>query len=332
MGFDKEEWKYPSADGVRTVNATVYLPHKEPKAVVQISHGMCEYIDRYQPFMTYLAEHDFLVCGNDHIGHGRSIGSPIMKGDFGPENGPKNLVKDVHTLTKKVREQYPDTPYFLLGHSMGSFVARLYMAAYPDLLDGVILSGTAGPNPAVKGGILLARLIAATKGKNYRSVQLDKLAFGRFNDRILDRRTDKDWLTRDNQVVSQYRRDPNCMFLFTAKGYEDLFTMSSWANHPDWAVRVRKDLPILLLSGDMDPVGDYGKGVSKVYEMLLDAGVKDVNLRLYRDGRHEMLNEVNRDQVYADILQWILAHLPQGEHQMAMRVDPEMVAPVSGNE
>ncbi|WP_312641562.1 alpha/beta fold hydrolase [Hydrogenoanaerobacterium sp.] len=305
MGYNTELISYPSANGTDTVSAKLFIPTDiDITAIVQISHGMCEYIDRYHNFAEFLCGKGFMVCGNDHIGHHHSAADAAALGFFSEKDGCSHLVADVHTLTLQMKERFPGMPYFLLGHSMGSFVARCCLADFGEEYDGAIISGTGGPNPLTGVAIKLANLLCKTQGPRKRSKLLDNLAFGKYNDRF-EKRTDKDWLTRDHAIVDAYRADPNCSFLFTNAAFRDLFTLTNLANQPTWAHRLPKNLPIFIFSGEDDPVGNYGEGVQKVYEMIKDAGLFDVALKLYKGGRHEMLNELNRNAVYEDIYEWV---------------------------
>lgn len=300
---------FTSSDGHSRVHGWVYAPTTEPIALLQISHGMCEYIGRYRWFMEALCRQGFVVFGNDHIGHGESSESE-QYGFFGEENGYQYLVSDLHRMTSIVKEKYQKLPVFLFGHSMGSFAARLYLSHYGEELRGAILCGTSGPNPLAKAGTIVTSAAIRLKGPMWRSTQLTAMAFGGYNSKYASPRTTHDWLTRDKSIIDTYLQDPKCTFLFTACGYRDLFTMLCQCNNREWFAGVSKKLPILLISGDMDPVGDYGKGIEKVLEQLLKNGVEDVSMILYPQARHELLNELNKEEVLTDIEQWLTEHLP----------------------
>ncbi len=308
--YNTKKIRFPSADGKRYVTGWIYTPMVEPVGILQICHGMCEYIGRYQRFIEDMLAKGYIVCGHDHIGHGDSS-EPEDYGYFGPKEGHKNLVQDLHTMTGLVKEDHPDLPCFLFGHSMGSFVTRLYLSKYAYELSGVIICGTGGPNPMSNLGIPVCRLVAKVRGDRHRSKLLDRLAFGSFNKKFVPQRTDKDWLTRDESIVDQYRQDKKCMFLFTASGYEELSKLSKKANHADWYKSLDRALPMLLISGDMDPVGNYGSGVKTVYQRLKEVGVSDVTMKLYPDARHELMNEINYEEVFQDVFAWITAHRPK---------------------
>lgn len=305
--YEVWEHQFPSSNGVDTVYAKVYAPeNKPPRGVVQISHGMAEHIGRYDAFMRFLAGNGFVVCGNDHIGHGRTAPAEGL-GYLAPRNGFDYLITDLHLLTIYIRGKYPDIPYFLLGHSMGSFAARLYLTRYGRELAGAVISGTGAGQPLVPAAAAVKKL-SGSRGSKKPSKLLDKLAFGGFNGAVRRPQTPFDWLSRDAQSVEAYMADPYCGFVFSASAFGDLFTGVYRANKKSAFRDTPKELPILMISGDRDPVGDYGRGVKKVYENFRQAGLEQVELRLYPGGRHEMLNEMNKEQVYEDILQFLEEH------------------------
>lgn len=294
--------RFPSANGKSRAAYRIDAPQEGPvRGVLQLSHGMCEYVGRYDALFSALCGAGWVAAGHDHIGHGASAGSPEELGYFAGRDGWQYLVEDVHTMTGLLREAYPGVPLVLLGHSMGSFIARETLRRYGDGYDGAIICGTAGPNPAAALGIALASVDIALRGGHHRSALLQSLAFGGYNRRF-EGRTPYDWLTRDNGIVDRYAADPFCTFIFTSSGFRDLFTLLRRVSRRDWAGSLPKKLPMLLIAGDMDPVGDYGRGVRRVYEGIRAAGCRDVSLKLYPGGRHEILNELNRDEVYQDVL------------------------------
>lgn len=309
----KSDISFESSDGKNTVAGYFYTcPAAAPRAVLQISHGMCEYIGRYDDFAGYMARHGYVVCGNDHLGHGATSSGPNgTDGFFAPKDGRKFVLRDLNTMNRKAREAYPGLPLILLGHSMGSFFARQYAVLYPDTLQALVLSGTGGPNPLASVGLWLTNRIAAQKGATYRSQFLNQMAFGQYLKRIKTPISPYDWISRDQDIVARYAADPKCTFVFTASAFHELMAILRTVNRPDWAQKVDQKLPVALFAGDMDPVGDYGKGVERVYRALQSAGVEDVSLKLYPGARHEILNETNRGEVYADVLAWCDAHLAQ---------------------
>ncbi len=295
---------YPSTNGIDAIVAKIWQPEKPARGIIQISHGMCEYIDRYENFAKFLTENGFFVCANNHLGHGASASSKERLGYFAKQGGEKFLVDDLHTLTNMMKMKYPGLPVLLFGHSMGSFIARNYVIKYGQELDAAIFCGTSGPNPGARAGKKLAALESRWHGEMYRSPWIQQLVFRSYNKRN-EHRTNYDWLTRDREIVDRYAVDPYCNFTFTVSAFGDLFTLLLKCNDPEWFSTYPKNLPTLLISGDMDPVGDYGKGVSYVYQTLISAGVRDVYCKLYEGARHELLNEINRSEIYQDILDWI---------------------------
>lgn len=285
-----------------------YIPKTEIKAIVQISHGMCEHIGRYDDFADYLTRYGILVCGNDHLGHGNSVKSKEDYGYFGREHGAHILVRDQYVITKLMKNEYPDIPYILFGHSMGSFVARWYLEDYGKSLDAAIICGTSGGETMAPLGIFITDMIIKFKGDRYRSDFLNKMMFGTYNSHVKNPRTISDWLSRDPEMVDNYRADEKCTFTFTARGYHDLLMLLSHISRKEWAGNVPDNLPIMLMSGTEDPVGHYGKGVFHVYKRLKTAG-KNVRLKLYKGARHEPLNETNRLEVYKNIKNWIFRNI-----------------------
>ena len=305
MHDEKRTFSFSSADQIHTIQAVTWYPTEQPcRAIIQVSHGMTEYFGRYEDFAHNMTQHGFAVSGHDHLGHKTSVNSDRELGCFAEKDGWKLVIQDLHTHTMALKKAYPNTPVFLLGHSMGSLIARCYLAQYSDLLDGGIIAGTGGPNPGAKAGKLLAQCLCRIgKGKEP-SPLLQKLAFSSYNSRF-EGRTPYDWLTRSTQIVDQYAADPYCTFLFTASGFQDLFTLYGLANDLKTYRAVPKTFPLLIISGGDDPVGNNGEGPRKVAEMFQQTGHIDVTLRLYPGGRHEILNETNRCEVYDGIAAWV---------------------------
>lgn len=275
------------------------------KGIFQITHGMAEYGDRYEEFAEFLTTIGFAVFVSDHVGHGRSIKATEDLGYFGEKDGWKTFVEDVHTVTLRAKREFPDVPVVLFGHSMGSFVARSYIAQYADDIDAAIICGTSGPNPAAGMGIMLANAVAKIKGSKHRSKFINSVAFGAYNKRCASKDDNGfGWLSTDKAVVKKYNDDPLCGFLFTAKGFTDLFSVLDNVSKKEWYTKVPSALPIFLVAGKEDPVGSYGAGVEKVYNELVSSGHKKVTMKLYDRMRHEILNEFGKEEVMVNIAQW----------------------------
>ena len=305
-----EHFYFASHAPGRQIHGVRWLPEGQPRAVLQITHGMVEYIERYQDFAQWLNERGFLVTGHDHLGHGNSIRTKADYGYFADEDANGTVLADVHRLTQLTKESYPGLPYFLLGHSMGSFYARQYLCQYGEELDGAIIMGTGcQPRMLVRAGKLLTTLVAAVKGWHHRSKLVTNVAFGGYNKRFEPVRTPKDWLTRDEAIVDAYIADERSGFIFTLNAYHAMFTGIDRLYDKNLLARIPKDLPVFFVAGEEDPVGDFGKGVRRAAQMCRDVGVQKVDLKLYPNDRHEILNELDRQQVYEDLLCWMEEHM-----------------------
>ena len=275
------------------------------KGVVQLVHGMQEHIGRYEEFAKFLASNGYIVVGHDHLGHGKTAKTKEDLGHFADQDGWKKLVEDIHIVQTEVQKEYPDIPYIIMGHSMGSLLVRTYIATYQDPISAVILSGTNGQKYGFIPGKLLIRAMMVVKGKHYRSPLVERLLTGSFNKKFKPNRTNSDWTTRDPEVVDRYEEDPKCGKRFTLQAYYDLVKGTEFVSKPRNIKHTPSDIPILLFSGDKDPVGGNGKGVLRVYHMLKKIGKENVRVRLFKDGRHEMLNEINKTEVYDFLLNWL---------------------------
>lgn len=310
MGFRKVIGKFKSSDDKSTINYYIYEPIKKPIiGILQISHGMNEYIERYEEFADYLTDNGILVCGNDHLGHGVEALKSNTQGFFAKKDGDKYLVADLKKLNIVIKKRYGKLPYYLMGHSMGSFVVRQFLVKYPDMVDGAIFMGTSGANPFVKIGKKLAKKEIKKNGLMYRSENLKEKSSLGYNAKWKSESSPNAWLTRNKEVVKKYDEDPLSNFVFTASGYLDLFTLLDNVSSKAWASKVKKDIPILLVSGADDPVGNYLKGVNQVNEWLKETGHTNVQVETYDGGRHEIINEVNRKEVYKDICVYMLKNL-----------------------
>lgn len=304
--------KIPSSRPGATLNVLLCLPEGRPRAVLQMTHGMVEYIGRYEQLACWLADRGVAAVGHDHLGHGGSVVSREEYGYFGRPDGNRLLLDDIYRVTRwaKALPELEGLPWFLLGHSMGSFYARQYLCEYGGELQGAILMGTGWqPRAAARAGRALCHLLAAFHGWRYRSKLVDSMAFGSYNRSFRPARTSKDWLNRDEKEVDRYLSEERCSFRFTLNGYDSLFTALERLCDKELLARAPKDLPVLFLSGDDDPVGDRGRGVQKAAQSLRDAGMRRVEVKLYPGARHELLVELNRQEVFADIGSFIQNHI-----------------------
>lgn len=306
------EFTFLSTDGKTILHGVEWLPENcQPTAVLQISHGVAEYILRYDHFARWLNDRGIIVVGHDHLGHGGSIpagGTPVY---FGDGNTWETVVDDIHVLRRRLMQQYPDLPHFLLGHSMGSFLARSYLIRYPGTVRAAIIMGTGWqPEAVITGGLAIARLIARRKGDCGTSDLVTSLAFGSYNKSFTPVRTPYDWLSADTDNVDRYIADPLCGSDATVGLFREMLRGFRFNQKPANLARMDKNTPILFISGLMDPVGEQGKGVRRSCEAFQAAGVKDLALQLYPGLRHEILNETARQEtVYGDIYRWMSAYL-----------------------
>ncbi|MBR3738106.1 MAG: lysophospholipase [Eubacterium sp.] len=299
-----EEYRFPSATGVCEIVGNSYKPEGEVKAVFAIHHGMAEHQERYRGFIEYLVSNGYAVFMHDMTNHGKSNVDFDETGYFGEKDGYKALIEDFKTTFEKAREEYPDKKIIVMGHSMGSFIVRCFTAQYNQLdFAGAIYMGTGGANPIAGVGDKISALVAKMKGSKHKSKTLDKMSFGSYNKKF-EGRTAFDWLTKDTDIVDKYIADEYCGFLFSAQGMNDLVKLNIEANTDEWYKAVRADLPIYLVSGEMDPVGEYSKGIRDIYQKLLATDHKKVTLKLYPNDRHEILNETDKEKVMKDLTDW----------------------------
>lgn len=309
--INREEFYFDSRDEKTKIHAVKWLPeHGEITCILQIAHGMAEYIERYDEFACFLAERGILVVGSDHLGHGKSIHESSQQGYFAAKDSVTVLVRDLHRLKKRVQQDYPDKPYFILGHSMGSFLVRNYICMYGTGIRGAVLVGTGmQPKGMLVFGKGLCRFLSLFGGFKRKSALINSIVFGANNRRVKQPATPMDWLSRDEAIVNHYMTDNRCGFTFTLNGFYTLFQAIENLHDENFLSRMPKELPVLLLSGAEDPVGDYGKGVKRVCSQFARLGMKQVGMKLYDDDRHELLNETDRQQVYGDIYAWLLEHM-----------------------
>lgn len=302
----RDEFYFPSKDGNTEIHTIEWKPEGEVRAVLQICHGMVEYIKRYDEFAQFLCEKGFYVVGNDHLGHGKSVQSKSEYGFFEKKYGNACVLGDIHTLRQRTVKKYPEMPYFMLGHSMGSSLLRQYIQMYGNGLSGVVLMGVVTDHR--RSSLLfvkqLCRLMAAVRGWHYRSRMVDDLVTGSFNKKFKPSVTRADWITSDKEHLDAYVTDPLCSFMFTVNAYYSMMAGMLGMQKKENISMIPKSLPVLFVSGAEDPVGNFGKGVRKVCEIYKSAGLRDVSLKLYEGDRHEILNETNREQVYQELYEW----------------------------
>ena len=300
------DFTLPSSAPGRMLHAFRCVPEGEVRAIVQLSHGMVEFIDRYKPLAEYLAARGILVTGNDHLGHGGSIRTRADYGYFAEPDGNRTVLDDLHAMTVLTKQLYPGVPYFLLGHSMGSFLLRTYLYTSPDAVDKAVISGTGWEDPTkVRLGKLVCRLEQARVGETSTSKLVTKLMFGSYNKPFGAVTSPNAWICSDEAVVAAYDADPLCGFDATVGLTRDMLTGISMNQRKENLEKMDKALPVPFVSGMQDPVGAMGEGVLRCIDAFKRAGLKNVTIRLYPEGRHEMLNETNRTEVYADILAWL---------------------------
>lgn len=305
MSYEIKSIEVQSTDNIHTLKGLIYIPEGEIKGIFHLVHGMCEYIGRYAHIFAALAERGYVCCGYDNLGHGKTARDENELGFIAHRDGWKYLVRDVKAFEDAVKKIYPDIPLCLMGHSMGSFIARIAAENYGDGIEKFIICGTGGPNPAAPFGLLATDIMRLLNGEKHKSKLVNKLAFGAYNRRF-EGDSEFEWITTDREVINKYAADKYCNFKFTVSAMHDLVKLNQLANRPAWFKNIRKDLPILLISGSDDPVGAYGKGVTRVYNKLKAAGVKDVTLKLYNGCRHEIHNDSCKNQVINDISEFTL--------------------------
>lgn len=309
----QQEYSFNSADGHSVIHCRKWLPEGEPIAVVQLVHGMIEYIERYDEFATFLASKGYVVVGHDHIGHGHSVEKLEDLGVMTGAHPSDDMVNDIYTHFSMTRKAYPFLKYFILGHSMGSYMVRKFLSvksAYLESLNGAIIMGT-GYETASKcnSGLALIHILSLIKGKNYRSKLVRDLTFSGAYKQF--DRYGKDyghsWLSKNIENIDKYYHDPYCSFIFTLNAYKGLIEATKYDCTMECVSKMRTGMPLLVVSGDSDPVGNLGEGTKAAAELFKKAGIKDVTLKLYVGDRHEILNEMDRHQVFEDIYQWIEA-------------------------
>ncbi|MBQ8532740.1 MAG: lysophospholipase [Clostridia bacterium] len=303
MSFEIKELAVHSTDNIHTLIGKIYIPDGEIKGLFHIVHGMTEHIERYDHIMSALADAGYVAFGYDNLGHGKTAKDDSELGFIAHSDGWVYLINDVFTFGNTVKKLYPEKPLYLFGHSMGSFIARLAAENYGDNYKKLIICGTGGYNPLAPFGLFVTDILRFFRGEKYISKLVINMAFGAYNKKF-EHISDYDWLTKNRDVIEKYSKDKFCTFKFTVSAMHDLVKLNSMCNRKSWYENLRKDMPVLLISGDSDPVGNYGKGVKDVYKKLKSVSVP-TDLKLYENCRHEILNDTCQKQVIADILSFI---------------------------
>lgn len=304
-----ENFTFLSEDGKTNIHAVKWIPDSgQYHAILQITHGMVEYIERYIPFAEFLTEKGYLVVGHDHLGHGQSVTTKDNWGYIGQPDPSNLLVEDMHKLRTLIQKDNPTIPYFMMAHSMGSYMLRKYLTIHNENLSGAIIMGTGMVADFItKLGLFTVKFLAIFRGWHYRSKFVADGSFGKPYRRydLTGKTLSNSWLTKDEQIVKAYYSDPCCSFQFTINGYKALFDAVYYDGQIRNAALIPKNLPLFIVSGQDDPVGDHGVGVKKVYDMYKEVGINDLTYKLYENDRHEILNETDKEEVYTDILSWM---------------------------
>ena len=303
MSIEVKQITLNSTDNIHTLVGKIYIPDSEIRGLFQVVHGMTEHIERYDVLMSKMAENGYVAFGFDHLGHGKTARDDSELGFIAANDGWKYLVNDVAAFSALIKNIYPEKPIYLFGHSMGSFISRIAAQNNSDLYEKLIICGTGGKNPLSLGGILISKILKKTKGDKYISDFLYSMVFGAYNKRFKED-SKYAWLTKDAEIIKKYKADKFCTFKFTVSAMHDLITLTHLSNKNVWYKEISDNLPILLISGEDDPVGNYSKGVKQVYSSLKKQN-KEVKLKLYKNCRHEILNDSCKHETISDILNFI---------------------------
>lgn len=300
----KEYIKIPSSDNINTLNVKIYIPNGEPLGIFQAVHGMTEHLERYDELLEAVCNAGYFCIIHDHLGHGKTAKEEDL-GFIAQKDGYKYLIDDIERVYRAADKCYPNKKHILLGHSMGSFITRLYLSQYGKHLDGYIMMGSGYGNPAADIGLLLTKLLCKIKGERYVSKFIYALAFGAYNKKFKDENSYYAWLSKEDSNKEKYIKDKYCTFKFSVSAMNDLIRLNKTANQKSWYKTLPEGSKILIMSGENDPVGEYSKGIKKVYERLKKEERYDVALKLYKDARHEILNDYCKQEVISDIIAFL---------------------------
>lgn len=303
MEYEIRTLPITSTDNIHTLMGKIYIPKGEIKGLFHVVHGMTEYIDRYEHLFSHLAENGYVAFGFDNLGHGNTARDKNELGFIAHKDGWKYLIHDCIAYGKAVKEMFPQKTLTLMGHSMGSFISRLAVEHSADIYDKFIICGTAGPNPLCGMGLLISNVIKAIRGEKHISKMVNNLAFGGYNKRF-EPLSEYEWLTKDREIINKYANDEFCTFKFTVSAIIDLMKLLLNCNRNEWFKNIKKDLPIFLIAGEDDPVGNYGKGVTEVFKKLKLENC-NATLKLYKNCRHEIHNDSCKDEMFCDILEFL---------------------------
>ncbi|MGN0665003.1 MAG: alpha/beta fold hydrolase [Huintestinicola sp.] len=307
----KTESTFISSNGIDSVHYYVYTSGEgeaQPKAVIQILHGMCEHAENYEEFIERLCGRGYAVIMHDFLGHGKTAADDRDLGFFALKYGWIYLVRDARTVTVKAHEIFPGIPVYLIGHSMGSLVARAYMSKYSHDIEGAVLMGTVGRHMGAPAGIIMADAEIYLHGEKSRSKTISRILYDLGNIRISNRHCNMDWVSRDEKAAARYVSDKKSNFIFTASAYRDVFMLLEYCSSSKWYGRVRKDIPMLIMSGSDDPVGAYGRGAADLWNCLIKHGFTKTEIRIWDGCRHELLHELNKDEVMENVIGWLDRH------------------------
>ncbi len=301
-----DSFRFLSSDGKTEIYCEEWLPEGEPKAVLQIVHGIAEYVGRYNGFASFLAEKGIAVVGEDHLGHGKSVAEGAPRIYFAEKDGWNKVVSDIHNLREIYGSKYPDVPYFLMGHSIGSFLARTYLIKYPGDVDGAIIMGTGHQGAAIiSGGKIIEKILEKRVGADKPSKVVMDLTLGGYARKIKKARTFFDWLSVNEENVDRYIADPMCGEDITVGLFGDMLFGMDFIRKQKNVDKMDITKPVLFVAGEKDPIGDFGRGVKTVFKTFKKAGVKDLCCKFYPNVRHEILNEDCKQEVYEDIFNWL---------------------------
>lgn len=308
MRYVKLPHSIKSADGVHTLNGVIYVPVGTVRATVQIIHGMCEHIELYDELMSTLAKQGYACFAHDQLGHGKTAGGTEHLGFFAEENGGALLVEDAHLFAREFLPDYGGVKHFVFGHSMGTFTARICSERFPEDVDGMVLAGTSGVQRAAPLGIAVTDIKSRVQGEEHRSESAQRMFYDMYNRRFAGEKRDYSWLSTKEDVISAHEQDELFNFTFSIKAMNDVVRLCFECSSDEWFANFRKDCPTLLISGEHDPLGNFGKGVLEVYKRLSAVSPENVTFKLYSGARHELLHESCTPTVIADVLSWLQAN------------------------